>query len=418
MAVLLEGPGPGEERSRAESFARLYTSTYQPLVGLCRRLLGGSGDPEEVAQEAFLRAWVTWDRYAASRPFWALVSTIARNLCIDHHRHQQVAGAVLRRRGRELSRSPEALPEEELEASEEYRWARQALDELRPRHRRVIHMRDVRGLSYEEIAEAEGTTVESVRGSLYRARRHLREAYARMAAGGPAVVVVLPLRRLRHRVGLVLHRCSQAAASSPALAARATDALAALVAMALVTSGAPALTPAGAGAAPAGPRAFAGGGSSRGGGTTTSSTSSTARTSDAASPAGAGGRPAAGSSVAAPVGATPIPGLGGGGDTPEQATFTQFAASPNGGGRELYATGFSGDNCATRCPVLFRSTDAGVSWKRLPAVGFVGGTIMLPPSYPADDRIFIAGPNALQVSNDGGRSFTDLTPLGGFAAMS
>ena len=122
--------------------------------------------------------------------------------------------------------------------------------------------------------------------------------------------------------------------------------------------------------------------------------------------------------MAAPVGATPIPGLGGGGDTPEQATFTQFAASPNGGGRELYATGFSGDNCATRCPVLFRSTDAGVSWKRLPAVGFVGGTIMLPPSYPADDRIFIAGPNALQVSNDGGRSFTDLTPLGGFAAMS
>src|SRR5205807_5361441 len=51
MAVLLEGPGPGEERSRAESFARLYTSSYQPLVGLCRRLLGGSGDPEEVAQE-------------------------------------------------------------------------------------------------------------------------------------------------------------------------------------------------------------------------------------------------------------------------------------------------------------------------------------------------------------------------------
>ena len=115
----------------------------------------------------------------------------------------------------------------------------------------------------------------------------------------------------------------------------------------------------------------------------------------------------------------PVPGLGGGGDTPEQATFTQFVAAPNGDGRELYATGFSDQRCATtHCPVLFRSTDAGVSWTRLPAAGFVGGTVMLPPSYPADDRIFIAGPNALQVSNNHGARFDNLTPLGGFAAMS
>jgi len=181
MAVLLEGPGPGEDRSRTDAFAGLYGSAYQPLVAFCRRLLGPGGDPEEVAQEAFLRAWVTWDRYAPSRPFWALVSTIARNLCIDHHRHQQVAGAVLERRGRELSRVPDALPEEEVEASEEYRWARQALEELRPRHRRVIQLRDVGGLSYEQIAETEGMTVESVRGSLYRARQHLREAYPLIA---------------------------------------------------------------------------------------------------------------------------------------------------------------------------------------------------------------------------------------------
>jgi RNA polymerase sigma-70 factor (ECF subfamily) len=417
MAVLLEGPGPGEERSRTESFACLYASTYQPLVGFCRRLLGGSGDPEELAQEAFLRAWVTWDRYAASRPFWALVSTIARNLCIDHHRHRQVAGAVLERRGLELSGSQDALPEEELEASEEYRWARQALEELRPRHRRVIHLRDVRGLSYEEIAEAEGMTVESVRGSLYRARRNLREAYARMAAGGLAAIVLGPLRRLRLRVGLWVHRASQAAASSPALAARAGDALAALVALAVLTSGAPALIQAGDGTSPAVPRAFAAGGG--GVADTTTSVASTVVPPGAAPRAGSGQQAKADSPLEGTTGPYPVPGLGGGGETPEQATFTQFVASPHGDGRELYATGFSPEHCATaHCPVLFRSTDAGVSWTRLRAFAFVGGTVMLPPSYPADDRIFIAGPNALQVSNDHGASFTNLTPLGGFAAMS
>src|SRR5207302_9469193 len=130
-------------------------------------------------------------------------------------------------------------------------------------------------------------------------------------------------------------------------------------------------------------------------------------------------RAMAGGPIPPTVSPYPVPGLGGGGQTPEQASFAQFVAAPNSDGRELYATGFSDERCATtHCPVLFRSTDAGVSWKRLPAVGFVGGTVTLPPSYPADDRIFIAGPNALQVSNDDGGTFSDLTPLGGFAAMS
>jgi hypothetical protein len=43
---------------------------------------------------------------------------------------------------------------------------------------------------------------------------------------------------------------------------------------------------------------------------------------------------------------------------------------------------------------------------------------MLPPSYPADKRLFVGGPHALKVSNDGGRSFMALTPAGGFTAMS
>jgi hypothetical protein len=67
---------------------------------------------------------------------------------------------------------------------------------------------------------------------------------------------------------------------------------------------------------------------------------------------------------------------------------------------------------------LFHSTDGGASWKRIRAFGFEGGVVMMPPSYPADSRIFVGGPNALKVSNDGGRSFTPLTPAGGYTAMS
>src|SRR5581483_3881032 len=85
---------------------------------------------------------------------------------------------------------------------------------------------------------------------------------------------------------------------------------------------------------------------------------------------------------------------------------------------EVYASGSSNQDCLLACPELFRSTDGGATWQRLEGVGFEGGVVMLPPSYPADSRIFVGGPHALKVSSDGGRTFTALTPAGGYTAMS
>src|SRR5690242_18882697 len=122
---------PGD--NRAEQFAELYATHYRPLGALCRRL-SGSRDGEELAQEPFLRAWSSWDRYAPSRPFWPWVSTIARRLCIDRGRRQKTA----------QERGPYAIdgrsvqvptPAELVELNEEYRWARAALEELRPDQR-------------------------------------------------------------------------------------------------------------------------------------------------------------------------------------------------------------------------------------------------------------------------------------------
>src|SRR5438270_13916877 len=79
---------PGDER--ADVFAELYEAHYRPLVALCRRLTGPR-HAEELAQEAFPRAWSSWERYAPTRPFWPWVSTIPRRLCIDHGRRRQPA---------------------------------------------------------------------------------------------------------------------------------------------------------------------------------------------------------------------------------------------------------------------------------------------------------------------------------------
>ena len=104
---------------------------------------------------------------------------------------------------------------------------------------------------------------------------------------------------------------------------------------------------------------------------------------------------------------------------PEDADFVHVAASPRyGEDGVLYASGLAREGCPLGCPVFFKSSDHGKTWARQTGRGFSGGTIMLPPSFPEDSRIFTISSVALAVSADDGETWDNLTPLGGAAAMS
>ncbi|MBV8162236.1 MAG: sigma-70 family RNA polymerase sigma factor [Acidimicrobiia bacterium] len=413
MAVKLDRWEGADERSRDEAFAELYESSYPSLVKYCRGLLGeGAGaDPEEVAQEAFLRAWMTWDRYAASRPFWALVATIARNLCMDHHRHERVVNMVLEQRAGELSSAPSGTPEERLEQDEEYVWARRALAELCPNHQRILSLREIEGWSADDIAAADGTSPEAATAALYRARQRLRDAYNRVAAGALAGVALFPLRGMRRRLGLWAHYGGQAAASSPGLVSHASDAVAAVVAIAVV-SGAPVVNPLPRATAPDRPAPVVAQARQTGPGlgVITALTPAQAAADDGPSAAAIAAR---GSGVA-PGANLVVAGA------PEDVTVSEFTTPPAGStSPELYATGSSPQGCVSApCPVLFHSTDGGTTWERLKASGFEGGTVLLAPNFPTDRRIFASGPGGLQVSADNGATFSTLVPLSGPTAIS
>jgi RNA polymerase sigma-70 factor (ECF subfamily) len=401
---------------REERFAELYEAHFRPLVAFCRRQ--GAGEAEELAQEAFLRAWASWDRYAPARPFWPWVSTIARRLCIDHGRRQRRAV----KRGVQHSEDvPPAEPDQGILAMDEYTWARAALAALRPNQQRVLHLREVDGWSYDRIASHEGVTVESVRGSLKRSRRALRAAYIRLADSSPVGIAIVAARGAIRRLHDQTQRTHMALAASGMLPDRAANVLVVAVAVGLgATAGGgistrPPLPAVAATAASTEPAPVNG---HRAAATTSSSQGATA--SDRS--------PRAGADSAHPrssyAGTTPpddglrIPGQGG--DTPEGSGFVSFTPSPNyDRDHEVYASGVATEGCVLgQCPTLFRSNDGGVSWVRVRSLDFGGGTVMLPPAYPADHRVFEIDDHALRVSADGGHLFRPLTPLGGHAAMS
>lgn len=99
---------------------------------------------------------------------------------------------------------------------------------------------------------------------------------------------------------------------------------------------------------------------------------------------------------------------------PEDARITSAALSPNfERDGTVYAAGYV--PCRTNvCPhVLFRSTDHGATWTRLPAAQYFGETLLLPPGFgTVDKRIFAMGPAGLQVSEDGGETFRTAAAAG------
>lgn len=406
--------GMWADGSRACAFEEMYRRCYPQLVDLCRRQLCGRGDPEAVAQEAFIRAWSSLDKFSGARPFWPWVATIARRLCIDHRRRLERENSNLHVAAAATD-SEMTSPDELLETGEEYRAAVRALRTLKPSEQRVIALREVNGWSYDEIARFEGVTVESIRGSLKRARASLRRSYAKVASSAPAAFAG---HRLRARVV----RWSGARGSHATMSlAIGGDLAAGLVALTLAVAGAPASSP-----------------------PTRSVAIQSAKTamvlvSAVAPDAGrsldravndtqarqGGGTPASPSRNAdqrqddwqeAPQSPLVIDGV----DTVDEAVFTDFASSPSyEGDGTVFAVGSGKHGCpAAHCPVLFKSTDRGGTWRRLPGVGFPGGSVLLPPDYPHDRRIFVAGPTSLLVSTDDGTSFQPIAPIGGPAAVS
>jgi RNA polymerase sigma-70 factor (ECF subfamily) len=413
------GVGPSSEE---DAFADLYNRTYNPLVAYCRRYCPPGYDPEDIAQEALSRAWSSWDRYSQSRPFWPWVATIARRLCVDYWRRDERAVA---RAGGAAALEPctQPRPDELSEAADECRMAVNAFRRLRPDHQRIVGLRDIEGWSYEDIARFEGVTVESIRGSLRRARMSLRKSYDSLAKGGvpalaPLALLVRLFEKARARFGLRMARWQTTLNDTGVASTRLGEALVSLmaVAVAVVGVGTPSASVVRTDATSAADTAGALGSTADAGAVAGGNGAASGNAAANAAGSAASGTPAVwanGRDIVEP-GALPVAPT-----DPGQAVIFNFTPSPNyAKDGTIFAAGTPRGACPVVCGVLFKSTDRGITWQPLSA-GLMNATkVLLPPAYPRDNRIFATGAVGFQVSTDGGRSFVTLTPSSGTAVMS
>lgn len=149
-------------------------------------------DPEEAldaTQEAFLKAFRAIDRFEGRSSFRTWARTIATRVAIDRYGRRQ------RRRARTTPLEEEVVPDRreaadgQAERAERRRLVREAIESLPPAQRAAVLLRDVEGLSYEEIAESLGIPRGTVMSRLYYGRQNLKDKLVRVlgpAAGGAA----------------------------------------------------------------------------------------------------------------------------------------------------------------------------------------------------------------------------------------
>ena len=149
-------------------------------------MLRSEADAAEVVQDTFLSAWQALPNFRGETPFAGWLARIAANQALMRLRHRKVVAAAedaLTGPGFEAdghldrrSRSPVGQPADERALQRELGQAiRQATDALPEGYREVFLLKDVEGLSYEEIGELTGISVAAIKSRLHRARLALRE---------------------------------------------------------------------------------------------------------------------------------------------------------------------------------------------------------------------------------------------------
>lgn len=166
-------------RGDKNAFGQLIEAYQGPVYNLAYRMLGNSGEAEEAAQEAFIRAYTRLDSYDPAHKFSTWLLSITSNFCIDQIRKRR---AVLLSIDEPLPPHP-ALhsdnnkgPEAEYMAQEREQLVQGLLKELPDEYRQAVVLRYWYDMSYEEIAETQKTTVSAVKSRLFRARRILADA--------------------------------------------------------------------------------------------------------------------------------------------------------------------------------------------------------------------------------------------------
>jgi RNA polymerase sigma-70 factor, ECF subfamily len=179
------------------AFEALVEAHRDKVYGLSLRMTRSEADAAEITQDTFLSAYQHLKEFRGDAAFGSWVHRIAANNALMRLRHRRVVQAVEGEpQGPEFTErgSLSLYPAQDWSRSAEGRILdaelgqaiQEATDRLPEGYREVFLLKDVEGLSYEQIAEVTGDSIAAIKSRLHRARLALRDAIDRFYNQGEA----------------------------------------------------------------------------------------------------------------------------------------------------------------------------------------------------------------------------------------
>lgn len=180
-ALLIKAFQKGDKKT----FDELVIRHKDRIFNLCYRFLGDYEEANDSAQEAFVKAYGSLNRFRLESTFSTWLYRIAVNVCKN-----KLGSSAYKAKRKTVSLDNPGIPSDErvpmefpngapsplarMEEKEKRAFIQRALDTLPAEFRVVVTLRDVEGLSYEDIAEVTGLNLGTVKSRIARARADLR----------------------------------------------------------------------------------------------------------------------------------------------------------------------------------------------------------------------------------------------------
>ncbi|MDR1705980.1 MAG: sigma-70 family RNA polymerase sigma factor [Clostridiales bacterium] len=181
----VEGEALLERAARGDGQAfEMLIADYEKLIfTLAFRMLGNTQDARDASQETLIKVYNNLHKCHDIRSFKSWVTTITNHTCIDELRRRkgkrdESLNKIIEAGDSEFTpqfKSDGPGPEERLLSKERQEHIQRAINRLPVKYKQLIVLRDIGGLSYEELAETAGLSMGTVKSRLSRARIKLQQ---------------------------------------------------------------------------------------------------------------------------------------------------------------------------------------------------------------------------------------------------
>lgn len=169
------------QKGDTDAFEQLVEMHSDRIYSIALRMVGNPTDAEDLAQEAFVRIWRGLEGFNMDSKFSTWAYRLTTNVCIDYLRKEKKNNNVsLFTEDDEGEEAELQIPDEryspqrQMEQEELRQSVDRAMNSLDPQYRQILALRELGGLSYDEIARQLDLKEGTVKSRIARAREHMR----------------------------------------------------------------------------------------------------------------------------------------------------------------------------------------------------------------------------------------------------